>query len=181
MKVFAYCIEPAVEAVRAATGVEPLTSPPWTAALLSSDALRGHDLLYFRLHGMPSAPLIWWGEGRSGGLVHALLARHLDELEPDGLGGATAVLANCYGAESPMVRELYQAGAAAVITGPGRNWALDSRVVGTDLLVSWVIRAMRRGVGPRRALQVARMRLAAGAWRRANRDAMGFKFMEREV
>jgi len=73
-----------------------------------------------------------------------------------------------------MVTALYKAGASVVIAGPGENLALGERVVGTDLLVQWVIRGMRWGMRARRALDVARVRLALTAWRRSDRDAMGF-------
>jgi hypothetical protein len=179
MRILAYCIAPAREAVRAATGVAPLTSPPWTADILSPDRLRGHDLLYFRLHGLPDAPYTWFGEDERRAFVPALHKEHLDALEPDGLGGAVVVLANCFGADSPMVRELYQAGAGAVIAGHGPNVAAANRLVGTDLLVRWLILALRAGFGVERALRVAKARLVVSAWRAADRDAMQFSLIEK--
>ena len=179
MRIWAYCIAPAKKAVRAATGVDPLTSPPWTADLLRADLLRGHDLLYFRLHGWPSAPFAWWGEGLGGQFMQALRRGTLLELRPGGLRGATVVVANCHGAESPMLADLYAAGAETVIAGYGPNLAGRTGVAGTDRLVQWVIRLMRRGWDARRALGGAKVRLALSAWRAADRDAMGFKIMEK--
>ena len=181
MRILAYCIAPAREAVGAATGVAPLTSPPWTADLLVPERLQGYDLLYFRLNGLPDLPNTWFGQGPRGGLVPALHKEHLDALEPDGLGGAVVVLANCYGAGSPMVREVYQAGASAVMAGYGPNWGAADRLVGTDLLVRWVILSLRTGFSAARALQLAKMRLAMSAWRAADRDAMQFTLIERGV
>lgn len=181
MKIWAYCIAPAARAVAAATGVRPVTSPPWTADLIRPEMLTGHDLVYLRLHGLPNVPDVWFGEWPDGRLVPALTKGNLDELDPiEGLGGATVVVANCYGAESPLLRELLEAGARAVIAGSGPNVAAGKRVVGPDLLVSWVIRAMRRGMKPRRALRVAKGRLALSAWRSADRDAMRFRLEIRD-
>ena len=179
MRILAYCIAPAREAVRAATGVAPLTSPPWMANLLVPERLTGYDLLYFRLHGLPDLPYTWFGEGPRGGLVPALHKEHLDALEPDGLGGAIVVLANCHGAGSPMVKELYQAGASVVVAGHGPNIAAAKRLVGTDLLVRWVILALQIGFSAARALRLAKTRLAMSAWRAADRDAMQFSIIKK--
>jgi hypothetical protein len=181
MRILAYCIAPAREAVRAATGVAPLTSPPWTADVLRPERLRGYDLLYVRLHGLPNVAYTWFGEGERGTLVPALSKEHLDALEPDGLGGAVVVLANCYGADSPMVKELYQAGASAVIAGHGPNIAAANRLVGTDLLVRWIIIALRAGLSASRSLHAAKARLALSAWRAADRDAMQFVLVNKEA
>jgi len=178
MRILAYCIAPAREAVRAATGVEPLTSPPWTADTLAPEQLKGYDLLYFRLHGRPNVA-VWFGEDERKKLIPALNKEHLDALEPDGLSGTVVVLANCYGADSPMVNELYRAGARAVVAGYGPNIAAARRVVGTDLLVHWLILAMHAGLDVTQALRVAKTRLAISAWRAADRDAMQFKLIEK--
>jgi hypothetical protein len=146
------------------------------AEMIRPRMLTGHDLIYLRLHGLPDVPDTWFGERMDGRLLPALTKANLDELDPiRGLGGAVVVLANCFGAESPMAQELLEAGASAVIAGYGPNVAAGRRVVGPDLLVSWVIRAMRRGASVRRALQVAKGRLALSAWRAADRDAMRFR------
>ena len=169
MKVFAYCTESARRAVRAATGTEPLTSPPINSGRFDPLALEGHDLLYFRLHGKP-ASAAWYGDDD----IVALLPF---QLWPVDLGGAVAIVANCYGAQSPMVRALYDAGARAVIGGSGENLAAAQKVIGTDLLVQWVIRMMRLGANVRRALKVARLRLWLTGWRASDRDAARFSLL----
>ncbi|NIM51635.1 MAG: hypothetical protein GTO22_20710 [Gemmatimonadales bacterium] len=80
-----------------------------------------------------------------------------------------------------MVAACYRAGASAVIAGPGPNYAAGKRVVGTDLLVKWLLYGLRLGLGPKRALQMARMRLKATSWRGPDRDALAFKIQQREV
>ena len=161
--------------VRAATGVKPLTSPPWRAGLIRPEHVENYDFIYLRLHGIEGVDDTWFGEDQQGNLVSALDADNLEDVD---LAGATVLVANCYGASSPLVRELYQAGAEAVIAGPGRNWALADVVVGTDKLAQWMLRAMKAGAGPRWALQMAKMRVALTSWRMADRDAMQFKLIE---
>jgi len=138
------------------------------AAQFDPQWLEGHDLLYFRLHGLPGQ-VGWFGDN---GLL-ALTRVHVDVAD---LGGAVVVVANCYSADNdPMVDALRRAGSEAVIAGPGPNLAAGNKIVGTDLLVQWIIRGLRVGMGPRKALAVARMRLGLTAWRASDRDARGFR------
>lgn len=175
MRILAYCTLPAREAVKAATGVEPITSPPTTAGDFQAEWLSGHNLIYFRLHGVGQVYGTWFGEGLKRNLMPALDKRHIDAAN---LGGAVVILANCYGSTSPMVQELYQAGASCVIAGPGQNMAAGNRVIGTDKLARSVITAMRRGWPVKRALQWAKAQLLTTFWRVSDRDALGFRIME---
>lgn len=177
MRIFAYCTFVAREAVKAATGVEPLTSPPLDAATfpIKNRKLQGCDLIYFRLHTLPQHPLTWFGEETSGRLIPALDERFVESVN---LGGAVVVVANCHGLDNPLVGRLYDAGARIVIAGAGPNLAAAKRVVGVDLLTKWLIRGLRRGMKPKRALQLAKVRLLATAWRGSDRDALKFKILE---
>lgn len=176
MRIFAYCTEEARVAVARATGVQPLTSPPMTASEFETKWLEGYDLLYFRLHGKRGIPG-WYGDGAAGEpaalfSVHILGARLWD---------VTAVVANCFSADDdPMVDALYRAGAGYVIAGPGENKALGRKVVGTDLLVQWVLRALRAGWTVPVALSVAKARLALTAFRESDADALGFKIVKKK-
>ncbi len=190
MRVFAYCTLTAREAVEKATGVRPLTSPPMLAQHFDPQRMEGYDLLYFRLHGFEDIPDTWFGEdGRGPHLPLALRAAAIkrypamtaSQLDDVDLGGAVVVIANCYGADSPLVAGFYQAGAAAVIAGSGPNLAAAQQVVGTDALVQALIAAMNWGFGVRRALILARARLLATIWRAADRDALELKIMEVET
>jgi len=177
MRVFAYCTALAESAVKAATGVEPITSPPMTAANFSPEWLEGHDLLYFRLHSLRNRGIKgWFGEGWSG-LQFALSETQV--LAAD-LGGAIVVVANCYGGDGdPMIAALYKAGARAVIAGKGPNVAAARRVVGTDMLVRWVIRGLEWRMPLEGALKLAQVRLLATAWRISDRDARQFEIVTR--
>jgi len=175
MEVFAFCIFSARQAVRAATGVEPATSPPTFAASLDVRRLEDADLLYFRLHGSPFSPLIWYGDGGDP----AVTPQSLDGLKLK--AGAVVVIANCYGDTSPISRMFYEAGAGLVIAGGGGNYAEARRVVGTDRLVKVLIGAMRLGVRPTLALQAAKAAVGLRYWRRADRDAMQFHILKKEL
>lgn len=185
MKVFAYCTEVAGKSVAKATGISPLTSPPLTVTTLSPEALEGHDLLYFRLHAFKGGER-WYGESSGiaklpkavqGTMIQRWPALDRLHFVVADLGGAVVVLANCYGASSPLVRAMYKAGASAVIAGPGSNYAAGNRVMGTDLLVRQVIRGLRAGKSIKKALRRAKMRLLLTAWRKPDRDALGFKII----
>jgi len=177
MHVFAYCTALARNAVRAATGVEPITSPPMIAGNFSPEWLEDHDLLYFRLHSLRNRGVKgWFGEDENG------LAFALSEAQVlvANLGRAIVVVANCYGGDGdPMIEALYRAGASAVIAGRGPNVAAARRVVGTDMLVRWVIRGLEWRMSLEGALVLAQTRLLATSWRESDRDARQFKIVER--
>jgi hypothetical protein len=176
VEVFAYCTLPAAVAVARATGVKPFTSPPLEAADLGSYDLEGYDLLYFRLHGLPSLPDMWLGERGDGGFCPAVERRHIREAD---LTGSVVVLANCYGATSPMAQECYRSGAAAVVAGYGPNYAAKKRIIGGDLLVKWLIFGLRHNLKIERALRLAKRRLLLTAYRMADRDARKFQIIDR--
>jgi hypothetical protein len=178
MRTFAYCIPAAARAVRRATGVEPLTSPPMRQGTLAADP-SGCTLLYFRLHGMEQAPGAMFGDG----MIPALSVEQVAEWN---LAGAVVVLANCYGATSQFPAAFYRAGAVAVIAGDGPNQAASARIIGADLLAMWVRKVLTLLDGApmsnaivRWAMIVARARLALTAWRAPDRDAMAFRIVDK--
>jgi len=175
LKIFAYCTAPARESVVQALGVVPFTSPPWTAKTFDPAMLIGYDLMYFRLHQARILSSLWLGEKKDGGWIAALRVEQLKGLD---LGSPIVVIANCFGDEGPFVPAFYRAGARSVIAAPGPNFAAGNAVIGTDLLVKWLIRGLRLGLNVKRALTVAKARLVATAWRGSDRDALQFKIME---
>lgn len=178
MRVFAYCTEAARKAVKKATGVEPITSPPILADTFNTD-LSGYDLLYFRLHGLQIAPAMMFGEDMEGrwSKYPALHTSFLGavRLKP----GATVVIANCYGKESKWPAKFYKAGVAVVVSGPGPNMAAGKSVIGTDLLMRWILLSLRAGLDVNSAIVIARARLAFTLWRTPDRDAMAFDIVGR--
>jgi len=177
VNVFAYCVVSACNSVRRATGVTPITSPPVTVETFQPSWMEGYDLLYFRLHGIPGGDL-WFGEDQDGRISPALTRGQIAQAD---LTGAIVVVANCYGAETEMAREFYRSRASIVIAGYGKNYAASNRVLGTDLMVRWIIRVLKLGLSARRALTVAKARLVTTAWRASDRDALGFHVLDKEM
>lgn len=188
MRILSYCTEVAAPAVRLALGVEPLTSPPLTAHSFPRSRLAGADYIYFRLHGDGPKPGPWWGEGYDGLKPPAFGKASLVGVD---LGGAVVLVANCYGASDPLVGDLYRAGAGAVITGPGPNYAMGAGVVGTDLLARWLKLWLGVAGSVQWALGLAKLRLRLTAGRRVvsalgqvvqpNRDALAFDIRDRPM
>jgi len=177
MRIFALCTIPAQASVAKATGKTPLTSPPLNLATFDGKMMEGYDVLYFRLHGIPSIPGKWFGEDDRGGLVAVVDERHLQGVN---LSGATVILANCYGKSSPLVQEFYRAGAGAVIAGSGPNYASGSDMIGTDRLAYHIINRMQAGICARTALNWAKGALTMNIWRQADRDTLEFSIVDKE-
>ena len=177
MKVFAYCTRPARFAVAMATQSDPMVSPPMVAAGFESRLMIGAALIYIRLHGSKSKPAQWFGEDDDGRLWLALRADQLAgvrfERQP------VVVIANCYGDKSAISQAFYNAGATAVIAGSGENYAAGRRVIGTDKLVQGIIDGLRQGMTPAGALNMAKRQLWLTAWRKPDRDALGFNILEK--
>ena len=176
MRIFAYCTQPAAAMVEKAVGVRPLVSPPLRAAMLDPVQLEGYDFLYFRLHGDPRIPDEWLGESHTRELVPAIWRNQIMTAD---LSGAVVLLANCYGASSPMAQEMYRSGAAVVIGGYGPNYAAGKSLRGADLLAKWLLAGLRNDFPPRAALILAKGKLAMTAHRRSTRDTLKFKIINR--
>ncbi len=175
MRVFAYCTLPAKNMVKDAVGIDPLTSPPTTIQTFNTAQLQA-DIIYFRLHGLSQIPGRWFGEDHDGNLIAAI---GREQIQSTVLDGPVVILANCYGASSPMVEDFYQAGASVVIAGSGPNYASGQRVTGADLLALEVIKALKNGSTPEEALKLAKLRLIVSAFRMENRDTLEFHIMEK--
>lgn len=178
MKVAAYCTLTAKDIVKEAAGVEPVTSPPLTIQDFDPTQLSGVDILYFRLHGLRLIPSRMFGESESGDLIAAIGKEQIEQAD---LAGATVILANCYGAQSPMVDSFYNAGASTVIAGSGQNYASTTRVTGVDLLAKFIIGGLRNGLSLDAAMITAKTRLAMAAFQYASRDTLEFSIMEKTV
>ncbi len=179
MRIFAYCLADAKEVVSRALGVIPLTAPPLKASTFDPKWLEGYDLLYFRLHGLEAIPTSMFYEEADESFSPALNVRQIGFACLK--AGSVVIMANCYGTESPFVRAFYQAGAAAVIAGPGQNWALEKSIVGPDLLARWLAQKLAKGLTVERAFSIAKTRLLLTSYRAADRDALGFKIMTTEA
>jgi hypothetical protein len=179
MKILAYCCLSFTESVQKATGVVPVTSPPLSAFggrcldEFPPQALDGYDLIYFKLHGLPTQPY-WYGDE----MITALTA---DQIRAADLSGTVVFVANCHlwhivkkGPQHPMLDALLDAGAQAVVGGGGENFGKRTKIYGADLLGKWFVMAYRLCGNPLTSLYVAKARVSLednfGA-----RDALKFK------
>lgn len=127
MTTFAFCAASLVQSAAVVAGVQPLTSPPTFLSVFDPRQMEGHALLFFKLHGAPGASF-WYGDGGQ-------VACSADQIRSAHLNGALVFAANCWGGkDSPMVQALLAAGAAAVVTGEGLNYAGVTQIDGADII-----------------------------------------------
>lgn len=182
MKISAYCTYPVKSIVEEVAGVPPFTSPPLTIQTFHQsgepyDALFLSNIIYFRLHGLPLIPNRWFGEDMDGNLIAAIGREHIQSIKL--LPNTVVILANCYGAESPMVQDFYNVGAAVVIAGSGPNYAGVNVITGVDLLAKEIITALQDNHSAEGALLLAKRKLLFKSWQQPNRDTLGFHIMEK--
>jgi len=167
---------------RKAAGVNPLTSPPFTARNIHStfQKLTGCDLLYFDLHGQPGEAC-WLGDDHT----IALSAAQLREVN---LTGSIVFALGCYLADqdSPMLDALLDAGARYVVGGAGENWAGRRSLFGASLLGLWFRRLLAWRVPPLTALALAKKRVKWGMMDKASKrlaakDTLQFRAYYREA
>lgn len=161
MKTLAYCAASFEQSVKKAAGVQPILSPPMTMQQFDPSTLEGYDFIYFKLHGMP-AEKYWYGDS----WITAISASQIKEAN---LSGSTVFVANCHlfhqfisqdEITSPMLYALLQAGAKAVVGGPGRNYASSYHVAGADKLGRAFRRFLQLKFPPDTALTLAQAQLA---------------------
>jgi hypothetical protein len=182
VKVFAYCAANYTEATRRAAGVEPLVCPPVTAETLDLRQLEGNDFIFINLHSLPGAYALL---GTQTGPPIALRAEQLQGVD---LGGSVVFSEACFMGDEqhPMRKAFLDAGASAVVAGPGENAGATNDGVskyglkGADVLGLWLRRGLFLGLSPLLAFKLARQRVRLAALRSQSAyDAMGFKFYER--
>jgi hypothetical protein len=133
--------------------------------------LQGHNLIYFKLHGMPEQPY-WYGDN-----WHTAISA--EQIRSISLAGATVFVANCFlSPGSPMLEALLAAGPAAVIGGDGENYARADTIDGADALGLFIRIWLERGFAPRRAFRFAKGILRFISSRPAVEDALRFDFFQ---
>lgn len=115
LNVFTYTARAWRWSVFLATGRWPLTSPALGPDTFPTEKLTGHDVLYFKLHGLPKEPR-WYGLEYANGKAIWQDAINVENIifAPD-LDGAIVFAQSCYAQQSPMVQALINAGASAVV------------------------------------------------------------------
>ncbi len=146
-----------------AAGVRPLLSPPVTAATFAPSQLAGYDFIYFKLHGLLRESY-WYGDNWQT----ALTVRQIADAD---LSSAVVFVANCFLWEpgpdptekAPMLRALLEAGARAVVGGPGENYARKQTVMGADRLGRDFRITLALGLAPSIAFKLAHKRYSLQA------------------
>jgi hypothetical protein len=129
-----------------------ITCPPLSLEDMVPQLFERQDLLYFNLHGVPSQPYYYGDDW-----VTAISA---DLIRKASLASCGVFLGACFtNRQHPMVRALFDAGAAYIVGGDGPNYGSGSSLIGSDLLGKWFVTFLRLGLGPDRALAAAKLRL----------------------
>lgn len=159
LDVLVYCAYDWRIATWLATGRRPMTSPPITWESFDPAWLRGHEVLYFNLHGKESEPR-WYGVERLPDGERWVEAFNVELVgAASDLGGAVIFAQNCYGAQSPVAAMFLEMGAAAFVGGVAglygrRRWLGES-----DLLGRWWLQCFGDGMSAGEALEAAKGRL----------------------
>lgn len=182
MRTFAYCAASFEKSVAKAAGVKPYLSPPLTMTEFDPFSLEGYDLLYFKLHGLPGQPF-WYGDNWT-------TAISAEQIRTTNLHNAVVFVANCNlwlskpgdpRKNAPILLALLQAGARAVIGGPGENYAKADQLFGADQLGRHFCRALRFGFTPSGAFKLAhtqfevQVRIKFRSKKTTNRERMALK------
>lgn len=182
MKTQAYCDVNFLHSVRQASGVTPITSPPFHVDTIRPTWFQGYDFIYFKLHGLPSEPR-WYGHN----WITAIEARQIKYLD---LTSTVVFVANCFlwhedkasspRHQAPMLYALLDAGAAAVVGGPGINYAKPHSVYGADILGQAFRQFCALGLMPTPAFKLAMLRIKFHRHRRhqALQDVHSFQIFD---
>jgi len=164
MKIVAYCARSLSGAIEKATHTIPLTSPPLTLDSFKPVWLEGKELIYFKLHGLPDQAY-WYGDNWTTALSANLIRKA-------NLHNTIIFVANCYLYEKcegshkmgPMLNALLDAGASAVVGGPGKNYAKSDTIFGADQLGALFVRWIKLGFSALAAFNLAQKQFAFQAW-----------------
>ncbi len=168
MYIGAFSLLSSAAAVLKATGVTPTTFPPENIATFAPRWLEGYDLIYIKLHGMPDQPY-WYGDGFETAISKT-------QIEQAHLNNCICFVANCHASNSAMEAALLQAGAFAVISGPGENYSGISQLRGADALGAALINRLKRGEALGAAFANAKRDLGwLARMTKVGRDTLGFQ------
>ncbi len=184
MRTLAYCAQSLLGSTMRVMGWkewEVNSCPPYSRKILPygltlrpSSIIGPLGFLYLALHGRPGDAALY-GDNRISALT-------VDQVRGLDLSGCIVFAISCYLPETPFLQAFFDAGASAIIAGPGENQTGPSVLEGAALLGAWVRRGLGWGLPARRALVLAklRMRMETGKHRDLMADALGFELYERE-
>lgn len=178
MQTFAYCSQSFGHLMSRVAGASPTLCPPVTMETFEPHWLEGHDLVFFKLHGLKGQPY-WYGDDHITALSAGQLAPADGSVGPD-LQGAVVFVANCWltdsdGTPGPMLEALFRAGPTAIIGGSGPTYALRDSIGGPDLLGLYLRYFLQLGFPIANAFRLAKVRLQLNRPDRVTQDTLGFK------
>jgi hypothetical protein len=164
------------DTVWAATGVHPVTAPPFSFLTFDPKVFERHKFIWLGLHGTTDTPGRLYGDvlRRIMGIPVRSTALEVDQLDGLDLEGAIVFASTCY---LPLTDfpAAFKACGAQVIGGPGKNYGHANKIIGADLLGATLLAVIQQGtlatdlIG---ALTQAKHSLYPS--RRADRDALEF-------
>jgi len=160
-----------------ATGGLLIASPPCQEPRVAPIWFMGHDAIYLDLHGAIEVDYLYGDKGTR--------ALSLATVRKSWVDGAVVFLTSCWLPDTGFVDAFLDAGASAVIGGPGANWGGRYWPQGAQLLALYFLELYAKGDIPiEYALKVAKHRLRWDIWQRvrypiATRDALKFRVWRR--
>ena len=150
------------------SGVVPFLCPPWRTNTLVTYKFSNRDLLLFTFHGLAEQPY-WYSDTWETALS-------VEDVRNSDCKGAVVFSGSCYTIESGFCFAFFEAGAQAVIAGPGRNYFIPERKVGGfDRLAYYfrIIYRLHRDVN--QALDLAKIRFKMQKPNKITKDILDFK------
>lgn len=119
MRIFAYTFQSHARIMQQVSGVFPYLCPPWRTNTLITYKFTNRDLLLFTFHGLANQPY-WYSDTWETALS-------VEDVRHSNCKGAVVFSGSCYTIESGFCSAFFEAGAEAVIAGPGRNYFIPGR------------------------------------------------------
>jgi len=167
MRVFAYTFASHARVMQQVAGVRPHLCPPWRTNTLVTYKFSNRDLLFFTFHGLPNQPY-WYSDTWETALS-------IEDVRHSNCKGAVVFSGSCFTIESGFCHAFFDAGAQAVIAGPGRNYFIPQRKAGGfDRLGYYfrIIYSIHRDI--QLALDLARIRFKMQKPTKITKDVLDF-------
>jgi hypothetical protein len=120
--------------------------------------------VYVDMHGRPENPYWLYAGGKR--------AIHVNELGLE-TNGKIVFATTCHLPETKFYDNIVNSG-NTLVSGAGSNWGGVDRAIGAALLALWFRKMLEAGFSVRKALFLAKARVALTSLRRADRDALKF-------
>lgn len=167
MRTFAYTFKNHARVMEKVAGVPPHTCPPWKNGTHINLKFSYCDLLFFTFHGLVNQPYLYSDTWET--------ALSVDEVRHANLSRAVVFSGCCYTIESGFCQAFFDAGADAVIAGPGRNFFIPGRkAAGFDRLAYYFRLLYGLHLDAKAALDLAKTRFKVNRPNKITRDVLEF-------